>query len=206
MEKTDRRSRTRRAIIILIALVLLVYIIGVTYARYSTQGLATASTDVAKWAVVIKNGNTTLSSTTQNIPFVVQSNQYVVPGKIAPAVTATATVELDLTGTEVAVDFDAVIDNSALATIGASADKLVFSTEVDGTTYTSGTSQLIPLVNNAAFTSANGKKTVTLILTWENDDNNNPDDTTMGEAAPTINIPVTLTAKQHIGATATPTP
>lgn len=201
MNNSDRRSRTKRAIFILIALVLLVYLIGVTYARYSSTGVASADVQVAKWAVVIKSGDTVLNSTSQPITFTVQSNTNVVPNKIAPAVTAVAEVELDLTGTEVAVDFDAVIDQSKIteALVGPSYDKLTLTTEVDGTTYTSGTSQPIALVDNKAFTAANGKKKVKLTLTWENDDNNNPDDTATGEAAKTIQIPVTLTAKQHIG-------
>lgn len=199
MGKTERRrSRTKKGIIVVIALLLAIYLIGSTYARYSTQGVGSANISIAEWHVSIKNGDTTLNSTSQDIPFEVQSNTFVVPGKIAPAVTATATIELDLAGTEVAVDFDAVIDDSAIADIGASADKISLTTTVDGTTYTSGTSQTINLINNEAFTSTNGKKTVVLTVTWENDDNNNPDDTTMGTAGGTISIPVTLTAKQHI--------
>ena len=198
MDRTQRK-RTSRGIILAIALILVLYLIGSTYARYSTVGEATGSVPIAEWHVAITSDDgTTLNSTTQDIAFTVQSNTNVVSGKIAPAVTAVAEIELDLTGTEVAVDFDAVIDDSALATIGASADKISLDVEVDGTTYTSGTSQTIPLVNDSAFTSSNGTKTVTLTLTWENDDNNNADDTTMGTAGGTIEIPVTLTAQQHI--------
>ena len=201
MENTEKRSGTRRGIFIALALVLLIYIIGSTYTRYNIKGEATATIQVAKWAVAITaDDGTTLSSTTQPITFTVQSNTNVVSGKIAPAVTAVAEVELDLTGTEVAVDFDAVIDDDAIENLGASADKLTFTVEVDGTVYTSGTSQTIALVGDSAFTASNGKKTVTLTLTWENDDENNVDDTTMGEAAPKLIIPVTLTAKQHIDA------
>ena len=198
MNNNDRRRRTRKAIIVVIALLIALYLIGSTYARYSTVGRATGKADIAEWHVSIKNGDTSLTSTTQDIEFEVQSNPYVVPGKIAPAVTAVATVEVDLTGTEVAVDFDAVVDSSALSSIGASADKITLTTAVDGTTYTSGTSQTMNLVNETAFTAANGKKTLTLTLTWENDDENNADDTTMGTTGGTISIPVTLTAQQHI--------
>ena len=200
MARNERRTRTKRAIFAVIALLLVVYLISSTYARYSTEGKGTGTIQVAKWNVAITaDDGTVLNSTTQPITFEVQSNTNVVSGKIAPAVTAVAEVELDLTGTEVAVDFDAVIDDSAISTLGASSDKLSLTVEVNGTAYTSGTSQKIDLVNDKAFTAANGKKTVTLTLTWENDDPaNNPDDTTMGEAAPTLTIPVTLTAKQHI--------
>lgn len=199
---TERRSRTKRGIFIALVLVLLIYIIGSTYARYITTGTATGTIQVAKWAVVMKaDDNTVVTDTTAPITFTVQENTNVVPNKIAPAVTAKAEVELDLTGTEVAVDFDAVIDDSAKATVfGDSASDVTLTVEVDGTAYTSGTSQTIPLVNNAAFTGAAAKKTVTLTLTWTNNENHNANDTSLGKAAPTLTIPVTLTAKQHIGA------
>lgn len=196
---TNRKSVAKRWTLIAIIAFALIAIIGGTYARYSTTGAATGTVQVAKWAIAMKaDDGTILNATTQPITFTVQSNTNVVPGKIAPAVTAVAEVELDLTGTEVAVDFDAVVDSSALTSIGASSDKISLTTKVDGTTYTSGTVQTINLVDNAPFTAANGKKTVTLTLTWENDDNNNADDTSMGIDADTIEIPVTLTAKQHI--------
>ena len=43
---------------------------------------------------------------------------------------------------------------------------------------------------------------VTLVITvaWVNDENNNANDTTYGTAAGNLSIPVTVTARQHIGA------
>jgi len=195
-----RKSKVRETVIALVILAIALFFIAGTYARYSTQGVASGSLPVAKWAVAITSDDgKTLSSTTQDITFTVQSNTNVVSGKIAPAVTAVAEIELDLTGTEVAVDFDAVIGSLTSSGSTASLDKMTLTTEVDGTTYTSGTAQTINLVGDSAFTAANGKKKVTLTVTWENDETNNADDTTMGTTAPTITIPVTLTAKQHIG-------
>ena len=199
MANRERRTRTKRAILIVIALLLAVYLISSTYARYSTQGIANATVDVAKWAVAMTaDDGTTLSSTTQNITFTVQSNANVVPGKIAPAVTAVATVELDLTGTEVAVDFTATVGNMTPNNLPSS-DKISLTSAVTGGT--AGSVIEIPLENNAAFTSSNGIKTVTLTLTWTNDDNNNANDTATGmlaDGSRTITIPVTLTVQQHI--------
>ena len=202
MARNERRVRTKRAILLVVILLLVVYLISSTYARYSTVGEAEGKVDIAKWAVVIKGKNgtndVTLDSTTRDITFTVQSNTDVVPGKIAPAVTAVSEVELDLTGTEVAVDFT--------PTIGAytpdnlpSADKITLTSAVEGGTV--GSTNYIPLVNNSAFTPSNGKKKVTLTLTWANDDTNNADDTATGmltDGSRTITIPVTLTVQQHI--------
>ena len=133
--------------------------------------------------------------TTKNITFTVHNNANVVPGKIAPAVTAVAKIELDLTGTEVAVDFNAEVGDLTPTNLPSS-DKISLTSAVDGGT--PGTSQTIPLVNNAAFTTENGKKIVTLTLTWTNDDNNNADDTSTGITGGTLTVPVTMTVQQHI--------
>lgn len=198
MAKVERR-RTKRTIFIVIALLLIVYLISSTYARYSTEGKANGKVEIAKWAVAMKaDDGTTLNSTTQDIAFTVQSNTEVVPGKIAPAVTAKAEIELDLTGTEVSVDFIPTIGDYVSAGL-PSADKITLTSEVeDGTV---GSSNYIPLVGESAFTSDNGKKKVTLTLTWENDDKNNANDTATGQLADdsrTLTIPVTLTVQQHI--------
>ena len=198
MANTERRSRTKRAIFVAIAIVLLVYLIGGTYARYSTTGEASGKIQVAKWAVVMTaDDGTTLNSTSQDITFTVQSNSNVVAGKIAPAVTAVAEVELDLTGTEVAVDFTATVGDLTPTNLPSS-DKISLTSAVEGGT--PGTKATIDLPNGEAFTAANGKKKVTLTLTWTNDDNNNVNDTATGSAATpaTITIPVTLLVEQHI--------
>ena len=199
MAKNERKTRTKRAIFVVIALLLVAYLISSTYARYSTVGNANGKVDIAKWAVVMKaDDGTTLNSTTQDITFKVQSNTEVVPGKIAPAVTAKAEIELDLTGTEVSVDFTPTIDAYTPSTL-PSADKITLTSAVEGLTV--GSSNYIPLVDNSAFTASNGKKKVTLTLTWANDNKNNANDTATGmlaDGSRTITIPVTLTVQQHI--------
>ena len=199
MAKNERKTRTKRAIFVFIVFLLVAYLISSTYARYSTVGKADGKVDIAKWAVVMKSDDgKTLNSTTQNITFTVQSNTEVVPGKIAPAVTAKAEIELDLTGTEVSVDFTPTIGEYTPSTL-PSADKIKLTSAVEGGEI--GESNYIPLVGNSAFTSDNGKKKVTLTLTWTNDNENNADDTATGMLADesrTITIPVTLTVQQHI--------
>ena len=203
MAKNERKTRTKRAIFVVIALLLVAYLISSTYARYSTEGKADGKVDIAKWAVVMKaDDGTTLTSTTRDITFTVQSKDNVVPNKIAPAVTAVATIELDLTGTEVAVDFTATVGEMTnnLPSGVTLPSRVTLTSAVDGGT--PGTAQVIPLVDNSAFTATNGKKTVTLTLTWENSDTDaaKTEDTAVGVAGGTLTIPVTLTVQQHIGA------
>jgi len=200
MAKNERKTRTKRAIFVVIALLLVAYLISSTYARYSTVGKANGKVDIAKWAVTMTaDDGTTLESTTKDITFTVQSNPNVVPGKIAPDVTAKAEIELDLKGTEVAVDFTPTVGSYTTSSTLPSADKITLTSAVDGGTV--GSLNTIPLVDNKAFTEENGKKKVTLTLTWANDDTNNADDTATGmlaDGSRTITIPVTLTVQQHI--------
>ena len=203
MAKNERKTRTKRAIFVVIALLLVAYLISSTYARYSTEGKEDGKVDIAKWAVVMKaDDGTTLNSTTQDITFTVKSNDNVVPNKIAPAVTAVATIELDLTGTEVAVDFTATVGEMTnnLPSGVTLPSRVTLTSAVDGGT--PGTAQVIPLVDKSAFTAKNGKKTVTLTLTWENSDTDaaKTEDTAVGLAGGKLTIPVTLTVQQHIGA------
>ena len=57
MAKNERKTRTKRAIFVVIALLLVAYLISSTYARYSTEGKADGKVDIAKWAVVMKAEN-----------------------------------------------------------------------------------------------------------------------------------------------------
>lgn len=199
MANREKTIRSKRAIYIIVALLLVIYLISSTYARYSTEGKATGKVDVAKWAVVMKaDDNTTLSSTTKDITFKVQDNTEVVPGKIAPDVTAVAEIELDLTGTEVSVNFTATVGDYTPSNL-PSKDKIQLNSAVEGGSV--GSVNYIPLDQNKAFTETNGKKKVTLTLTWTNDENNNANDTATGQLADgsrTITIPVTLTVTQHL--------
>ena len=195
MYTTERTSKVKRGILAALMIVCLIAIIGGTYARYSTQLQVNATTAVARWAVAVKSGDTALTSG-DNITFVVQSNTNVVPGKIAPGVTATATVNLDLTGTEVAVDFLAAVSGDAITALGLTGDQITLTSTVSGDSNTGEVT--IPLQNNTAFTASNGIVPVVLTLTWTNDEANNAEDTTLGIAGTSITIPVTMTIKQHI--------
>ena len=189
-----RKGQVISIIAILLIIVLAVYFVAGTYARYSTAGSVEASADIAKWAVTIKANDEPVTTETKEITFTVDKNADVVNGKIAPGVTATATVELDLTGTEVSVD---VLAEVGELQSGVSSDKITLTPTITGMTTTDGTTT-ISLPNGEAFTAENGKKTVELKLSWENDDTNNASDTAIGTAGGTLTVPVSFTVKQHI--------
>lgn len=185
----------------LMLLVMCLYYVSGTYARYTTSLEGNATVTVAKWAVQLKNGAGTTLTENFELPLTVTTNADVVANKIAPACEATATINVDLTGTEVAVDILAEVDEEELATaLGITQDQISVEVDVDG-----ATDGYVPLVDGAAFTSSNGVKEVTITVTWENlgTDAADAEDTELGIAAGEIEIPVTLTVQQHIAADGT---
>ena len=192
-----KKSSITAIIVLLMVLTVCLYFISGTYARYADEYSGQTTVDVAKWAVSITDGTEDLTNNF-TLPFTVNTNTNVVEGKIAPGTTATAKIELDLTGTETAVDFGATINEDDLATIfGDSADDVTLSTSITGAA-TSGTTTTINLPDGQAFNSSNGKIVMELTLEWTNNDANNLSDTEVGKAGATLNIPVDITLQQHI--------
>lgn len=186
-------TRTSRKVIILMIMFILValYFVSGTYARYTSSITGNAAVSTANWAVLFKQGETEIANNF-NLAFEVQNNSNVVSGKIAPSVTAKATINLDLTGTEVAVDYTATIDKTALAAaFGASANNVTVT--VNGSDSATGTKSL---VGDAAFTSSNGIVPIEISITWDNSESANTSDTTA--AGKDLTLPVTLTVQQHI--------
>ena len=195
------KNKVRRNIVAIVLVIVALFFIVGTYARYSTVGTGTAVADVAKWNVSIKNGDTALTTTTQNIDFVISSNDYVVPNKLAPATRATADIDVYLEGTEVAVDLSAIIDKSQVADVIKTNGQINVYATLEGTDYTSGNTVVVALPGGSAFNATNGTKRLRLTIEWTNDDTNNAADTAVGTSTAeerSISIPVTLTAQQHI--------
>ena len=184
---------SRKAIVFMIMLIIVgLYFVSGTYARYTSSISGNAKVSTANWAVAFKQGDNAITDIF-NLTFTVQSNANVVPGKIAPSVTATATINLDLTGTEVAVDYTAEINKTALETIFGNSAKNVTVTVGDA----ESASDTISLIDNKAFTAQNGIVPITISITWDNDsDSASASDTT--SAGKDLTLPVTLTVQQHI--------
>ena len=188
MTKTSRKLIDFMIMLIIVGL----YFVSGTYARYTSNITGNAAVSTANWAVAFKQGTAAISNGF-NLAFEVQNNTNVVSGKIAPSVTAKATINLDLTGTEVAVDYTASIDTDALAeAFGASANNVTVT--VNGSDSATGT---VTLKDDAAFTSTNGIVPIEISITWDNkDDAASSSDTTA--AGKDLVLPVTITVEQHI--------
>ena len=169
----------------------LIFISTGTFARYSSD--TNRNFGMANWNVKITNDtkDDLNSEDTQDIIFKVPNNPNVASGKIAPGTTAVATIELDLSGTNVPVDLDLEMEEDKLPS-----KEFTIEAFLDGEKFEIGETKVIELENNQAFTNENGQKIVTIELKWEIDDE---DATAMTMQDGKIAIPVTIKTKQHIG-------
>lgn len=174
----------------------LAFVGGGTYARYVATAEGNGSAQVAKWAVNVTNANE--SETGEfNLKFDAENNADIVAGKIAPGVTATGYVDIDLTGTEVSVEIDCKLGDSqgvpapVEVTVGA-------PVPADGASNMTVDGNVVK-VNGGAM---NGTVRVPVTLTWNSDDSDeagaNEADTAAGKTAGSMTVPVTLQVRQHI--------
>ncbi len=198
-----KRSRTVIiAIMILVAIAL--YFIAGTYARYTTDFNGEGTVQAAKWNVALKDGGNA-DSTKVELTLTPEENEYVAKDRIAPNSTVKGEVTVNLEGTEVAVDLTAKIDDAQKETIaselGIEAEDLTISVEATGAGAAgagTGGVHTIALPDQKAFTAENGTVTVTVKITWQNQEEHNTQDTAAGKAGKSAKVPIILTAQQHI--------
>ena len=184
---------------LLVALLLFVGVGVYTYARYQTELNGEGTADVAKWAVVVKQNGSAVSEDF-DLAFTVLDNAYVADGKVAPGSEATAQLVLDLTGTEVAVDYSVKLDTAnvpegmSFSSVKATVGSTVTTLTADANGVYSGELTLAQVASDKLVT-------VDFVVTWENDDAKNAEHTAIGEADAAIVIPVEVTVKQHINTT-----
>lgn len=202
---TNRRSKTKRAFLLIIVVAILIAIIGGTYARYSSKIDTNANVNIAKWAIKFTDGTNELDST-HDVTFTTTSNANIVANKIAPSYSAVGNAQVELKDTEVSVDLKVDLSSANLSTLFPGVDTSRISTSVvvkNGQTTISPDAEgwyAISLPSGAAFTAANGTIDVEITLTWTNSDTENQvtADTAIGVAGGSKTIPVTITARQHI--------
>ena len=172
---------------ILIAFLLIVVIalaVFATYAwaKYTTTANGTATAEVAQWNVNATPGELTFS----------KQFTHVVANKLAPGTNGSFTASLDVTGTEVDVDYEITIDE-----ITNKPTNLII-TDAEGNTLTKG--------SKITGTLPVGSTTASQVISWnwpyetgntaEEKKANDAIDTTDGINAETMTIKYTITAVQ----------
>lgn len=192
--------KKKKVLAVLVALLLVVGAGVYTYARYTYSKSGSGDVEVAKWAVAVKQGGSEVTDNF-NLTFTPSANNYVVNGKIAPDRSATATLEVDLTGTEVATD----IEVNLASVSGLPTGMTITGVTANGSAMTGSAGVYSTTIDLNAGKTAISSNTVTLVITatWDNaSDANNANDTGYGDGTNdadwTLQIPVTVTVKQHI--------
>lgn len=194
--------KKRKVLAVLVALLLVVGAGVYTCARYITSKAGSGDVEVAKWTATVKQGGTVVTDDFA-LTLTLTENNYVANGKIAPDRRAKATLVVDLTGTEVATDIE--VDLSDVT--GLPTGMTISGVTANGTAMTNNSGVYSTTIDLNAGKTAISSNTVTLVVTatWDNaSDANNANDTGFGDGTNdadwTLQIPVTVTAKQHIGA------
>ena len=206
----NRQSKTKRGILVAVMLVCLIALIGGTYARYTSSGTVNATATLAAWHVELNGTDISTASTTKNVTLTFDDNNNVATGKLAPGRTAYFQIELDPTGSEVAIDYTFNVNTTGIASVLETGSTSEIS--VSGVTYKVGTGAeqtatkdtstgLYTIAQGLSSVTSGEKITATVTLTWD-DNNHDASDTAEGAASytqtKTITIPVTVNAKQHV--------
>lgn len=173
--------KIKKLILIFIIFVTFVLVIINVFSKYSY-----AQSEVTNWNIKITGGtNEETSKNTDDIMFIIQDNPNVAKGKFAPGCTAIANIDLDLVGTKYSVDFMLNLDSSSLI------KNMNVVAKIDNENYQLGTTKVFELQDKQSFDNENGKKKIQLILTWDDLDYNDFNESF-------VLIPIQWTAKQHV--------
>lgn len=194
----------------LIMLLVTVYQINSTYAKYFTKAEGIVEETIGAWVVKINGTNiatgTDLQSFTIN-DLTYNSNDYVLVGKIAPGLLGYFDIEIDATEASVAVRYDVTIDFSSLNL----SDSIKFTKlvrVVDGTESEEGITKTAESTYTGVVSLSDietGKtNTIRVYLGWEDDGTGTSDeeDSILGTNKDAqVSIPVTVKASQYLGET-----
>lgn len=191
-----RKRQKSKTELILFLLVIVGVGLTIAYARYASNATSTMAAQVAPWKVSINNNDIVSTNTFTLADVDWEEDEYIADGYIAPGREGTLNIEIDPTGSKVAMRYKLEIDESNITNDSIIISSVTASTgdvtkESDGV-YT-GT---IPLDE----VTSNTKKVLTVTITWNNPETTTTDknDTSTGTTATDFEIPIKLTASQLV--------
>ena len=171
--------------LVVAVLLLLLAVTYSTYAIYKSSATGTAEAIAAAWVVKVNNtdieASDTYTFTASDIVW--NANENVAAGKVAPGSTGTIKLAIDTSGAEVAVDY--------LVEIG--------DVTVNSSNNTNGNFAVSAADNQGTIGVNSDGKTINLTVVWTATDSDGVNTADMNMAGKGIEIPVTVTLKQHVG-------
>ena len=203
------KKNVKTMMLILVVLIIGLYFVSGTYARYTSTINGKVTAKVAKWAVTLNGVDMTTAEETMELTFEeTEANNDVVDGYIAPGSELYSNdLEIDPTGTQVAMDYTIelgeITSNEELS--GkikiARLEKMVDGnwTNVNDFSVGSPYNGTIELVDQENALTSDESVTYRVVLAWDNVEDNNATDTELGVIAPEdVTMTVKVTAQQHI--------
>lgn len=206
-------SKVKNKIFIFIVLAFLVAIVGVTYSRYRGTASISTNAQIAKWAIKMNAEDISLESKTINVQAVDDgTNENVSAGKLAPGKKMKFELQVDPAGSEVAIDYIFKINSDEMKAISDTGTAITLNEQikiekVECTILDdNGDAQVItPTLdeegNEKYFESlkdvlANKQVKYTVYIVW--DDGDDASDTQIATTAKMVEVPITVTARQHL--------
>lgn len=189
-------------ILILFMILFVAYKLINTYAVFYSEGKGKIVQENATWTIYVNEINISSKNSNQfNVDtFEIQENEHVAEGKIAPNTTGSFYIIIDPKNTNVSIKYDIQLDQSKITTDRVkitSIEEVKTQNNLIKTgenTYTG----VIPLSSIEAGTT----NKIKLTINWENDENNNEKDTSIGtNANAKMSVPINVTVTQYLGET-----
>ena len=192
-------------LICLIMVLITVYEITESYAKYTTSASGTIGKQVGDWVIHVNNSDISSGSSTHTFNignFNFLANSYVAPGKLAPDSEGYFDIAIDPSGTSVAIRFDATLDFSELEL----SDNINFDYACRVVNGVEDTSAMVRTARNTytGIISLNEVKnnqvvTARFYIIWDGSDN--AADMILGTSSEgiTLNMPIEVTISQYMG-------
>lgn len=205
--KNKRTKKVKNIVLSLAAASLMVAAIGGTYSRYASRATVNSNLNLAKWKVVLSDGTNDYDISSQSQTFninatldEVESNSNVSAGKLAPGQVLSASLEVDPSDSQVAIDY--LLNVGEISTTGFNSTSNIDVYKIVATV--DGTSENMVLLDsnyryfeNLTNVLNNKKVSFKICLKWT-DEGEDVADTANGINISNITIPVTVTARQHL--------
>lgn len=186
-----KKKKTIVLVVVLLLLGLSVGALATSYARYMSRASGTGNAKVATWAVQVNKTNIIQNSTfALDDSYITWSqSDYIADGYIAPSRTGTFKINLDTTGSKVAVKYTIQIDSSSIDDYNQIQITKVNNQALTGKSYTG----IIDLED------VDTPLEIPVEIAWTDAGATNVSDTTIGSTVDNLSIPVTVTVEQYLG-------
>ena len=191
-----RKRQKSKPEIALFFLVIIGVLGTIAYARYASQATSKMEAQVAPWKVSINSSDIVSTNNFTLADFTWDTNEYVADGYIAPGRVGTLDIEIDPSGSKVAMKYKLEIDESNITNESIIISSVTAST---GTVTKESDGVYIGTIPLDEVTS-NTKKILTIKVEWDNPETTATDtnDTTTGMNTSDISLPIKLTASQLV--------